>query len=85
MNVLITNARGMNNIEKQRERRELIKKNKASIVGKVCETRSSRRDIANRLWFECPQSYRRENHSTRNDDQHGISVTVVESVSGSSA
>jgi len=34
----------MNNIEKQRERRELIKKNKASIVGlvetKVCETRS---------------------------------------------
>jgi len=34
MNVLITNARGMNNIEKQRERRELIKKNKASIVGK---------------------------------------------------
>lgn len=42
MNVLITNARGMNNIEKQRERRELIKKNKASIVGKVCETRSSR-------------------------------------------
>jgi hypothetical protein len=49
MNVLITNARGMNNIEKQRERRELIKKNKASIVGKVCETRSSRRDIANRI------------------------------------
>ncbi len=55
MNVLIWNVRGMNNIEKQRERRELIKKNKPSIVGlvetKVCETRSSR--IAHRMKKGC--------------------------------
>lgn len=33
MNVLIWNVRGMNNIEKQRERRELIKKEQTLYCG----------------------------------------------------